>query len=153
MRVRVVVALIALVGLTAFTPAPFPRKDQRAREVLDLKGLQGYWRVEKAERTTNGTYTVVPDPVTHILIENDVWVFMHGRGNRSNEYRILVDPTRKPVWFTFRNKTQNTGGTDGLMIRLPDGRVKILYQWGGGRPASFEKPPANYWALTLIREK
>src|SRR5438045_3648411 len=113
MSVRLLIALLALIGLTAFAPVPFPKRDRRAGDALDLKELQGYWRVEKAEKTDKGTYRVVPDPVTHILIEKDTWVFMQGKGKRSNEYRILVDSTRKPVWFTFRAKTQPAGGTDG----------------------------------------
>ncbi len=154
MRLRLVIALVALAGLTAFAPAPFPRPGRPAGDgPLDLKALQGYWIVEKAERTNNGTYAVVKDPVTHILVENDIWVFMQGRGTRSNEYRILVDAGKKPVWFTFRGKAQTSGGTNGLMTRRGEGRIQILYSWGSPRPGSFETPPSGYWALTLRREK
>jgi uncharacterized protein (TIGR03067 family) len=153
MRPRLVVAVLALAWLTAFAPAPFPRKGKRTTDVVDLKALQGHWRVEKVERTGNGTYRVVTDPVTDILVENDVWVFMHGQGKRSGEYRLLIDSTKKPAWLTFRPRNVKQGGTEGLLTRLDARRVKVLYQWGKPRPASFDNPPGEYWAITLIRSK
>jgi uncharacterized protein (TIGR03067 family) len=154
-RLRLLLALLALSGLTAFAPAPLPKPPRRgAVGPLDLKRLQGVWVVEKAERTTAGAYRVVKDPVTHILIEGDLWVFMQGKAKRSSEFRlVLPDPTRTPVWFTFRAKNQPAGGTDGLLTEEKDGRVRVLYNWGSPRPASFENPPAGYWALTLRREQ
>jgi uncharacterized protein (TIGR03067 family) len=154
MHLRLLLALLIVPGMLAFTPAPFPKPGRRSGQTaLNLDSLQGTWKVEKAERTSNdGSYRVVADPVTHILVEKDIWVFMQGKGRRSNEYRIVVDASKKPVWFTFRGKTQAAGGTDGLMTRVGE-RVKVLYQWGQPRAQSFEKPPGEYWALTLIREK
>jgi uncharacterized protein (TIGR03067 family) len=155
MSVRLLLGLL-VVAVTAETarpaPAPFPRK-RDAQNELSLIALQGYWKVERCERTSNdGTYRVVKDPVTHIHVNKDIWIFMQGKGTRSNEYTIIVDPAHRPARFTFRNKTQTTGGTDGLMTQLAGGRIKILYQWNRPRPGSFHKPPAEYWALTLIRE-
>jgi uncharacterized protein (TIGR03067 family) len=153
MRVRLLIVLFIVAGPTAFAPAPFPRPRRDRERALDLQALQGTWVVEKAERTNNGTYTVVKDPVTHILVRNDLWGFMHGKGGHVNEYRIAVDARKKPVWFTFRARNQVAGGTDGLMRRLPEGRVQVLYSWGSPRPGNFKSPPSNYWALTLRREK
>jgi uncharacterized protein (TIGR03067 family) len=150
---RLVFAVLALAGLTAFAPSPFPRKAKRGGGELSLAVLQGHWKVEKVERTTKGAYRVVTDPVTHILVEKDVWVFLHGQGKRSGEYRLLLDAKKKPAWFTFRPRAANQGGTEGLMTRPDPERIKVLYQWGKPRPASFDNPPAEYWAITLIRAK
>ena len=151
MSARLLLALLAVVAMTAFAPAPFPKKGRG--EELNLQTLQGYWKVEKCEKTTNAGYGVVTDPVTHIHVEGDTWTFMQGKGARTNVYTVIVDPTHKPVWLTFRNKNQASGGTQGLIARLGTGRVKILYQWGGARPTGFEKPPSGYWALTLVRDR
>jgi uncharacterized protein (TIGR03067 family) len=153
MLYRLVFGLAVLVGLTAFAPAPFPKKGRPfGEDPLDLKRLQGTWKVVKVEKISNGKYQIVRDPVTHVLIQDDQWVFMHGKGKRSTEYRILVDPSKRPAWCTFRGKNQATGGTEGLIRRRPEDRIQVLYRWGHPRPGNFEKPPSGSWAITLKRD-
>ena len=60
-----------------------------------------------------------------------------------------MDSTKTPAWFDLGDaKTSQTSG----IIRLRNGELQVLYQWGMARPQSFETPPDGYWCITFRRQ-
>jgi hypothetical protein len=51
MRCRLLLAVVVLLGLTAFAPAPFPKADKKK----DRKSLEGTWTVADREYGSGGS--------------------------------------------------------------------------------------------------
>jgi len=98
MKTRLGIALLVLLGLTAFAPAPFPRTQRRGeRDEITLKTFQGRWRVAKVELTTDGG-TLVPYlamTATHVRITHDRWTFMDG-GREGGSRAVALDHGNNP---------------------------------------------------------
>src|SRR5262245_45045867 len=144
-RVRMLfVALVALVGLTAFAPAPFPKADRRGeRGLVTLQSLQGNWRVVSfGSIGQNGQ-------LRHVLWFQHVHV-------RGNHLRYVVQgKEQNPIYVTVDGGKQRPAAIDfypqdpksvqdrptmvGIVGR-DGGRMKILYYWTTpeNRARSFE---------------
>jgi uncharacterized protein (TIGR03067 family) len=148
---RLLIAVLTLVCLTAFAPAPFPRA-RRDRDHLDLNSVQGTWRVVSMQRSQgNRQYTTINWHISHIRIDRDEWTFLH-QGNRPNAlYYLSLDPGKKPGHINWHNRRGGPLSMAGL-IRRNGEVIEILYLASTIRPGSFEDPPANYYLLTLKRE-
>ena len=89
MKVRLCLALLALIGPLAFAPAPLPRRERGRADEINLAGLQGSWRVTSFQTfRANGQLVPYTGGATRILIEKDRWWFL---------VEHLQSPDRKSV--------------------------------------------------------
>lgn len=156
---RIILALLALLALTAFAPAPFPKNQRRNGDAaLTVDSIQGLWRVT-AMRTArpNGQHENYQWTVTHIRVAKDRWNWVYGEqtdpgAGTTSGSTFGVDPTKRPAHFHFitQNGAQSSVNGPGL-IRRRAGRLEIIYTWGGEtvRSPSFEAPTNGHWLLTL----
>jgi uncharacterized protein (TIGR03067 family) len=154
---RVVLSLLAVLTLTAFAPAPFPKAQRGARQdEITIKTLQGTWRAASMKRTRrDGNHTPSEWSTTHIHVENDKWAFMQN-GNPTASYTITITNGRKPAAldFYYGAPTPNERAPGEGIIRRRGDVVEILYSFAAPRRAvSFEQPPDNQCLLTLQKER
>jgi uncharacterized protein (TIGR03067 family) len=161
--IRTVVALTALLALTAFAPAPFPRSERRRdRGEINMETFQGTWKVISMEIVRQGGQNQVLNDwgwqtkgTTAVRVKGDRWTYLHD-GRDSSSYRVNIDSTKRPAnidWFTSFNKTPNDRpGMLGL-IKREGSRLTILYYATApeNRPKGFDNPSNGWWILKLER--
>jgi uncharacterized protein (TIGR03067 family) len=147
MRARLLVALLALFGVTAFAPAPLPRRGRGAQGEITLASFQGTWKVVSFDTVGPGGRRTDVRWFQQVRVESDLWTYVVNGGN-SSSYRITIEGAR-PAALDFITP----GGRGVIMagiIRRQGNRVTILYYSAGPpRPRSFEDPPDNWWLLVL----
>jgi uncharacterized protein (TIGR03067 family) len=149
MRPRLLAALIALAGLTAFAPAPFP-KPRQERTLIDLTRFQGTWKVIGHHNYPAGQKQRAEWSITHIRIAKDRWTLLEAARENAT-YRIGLDPKKKPCEVDWRS---DQGRILWMGIIRRDGDVvEVLYLSATQRPADFDKPPAGSYLITLRRAK
>lgn len=157
MELRLAVVVLALCGLTAFAPAPFPRKARpKPHSDVSLHALQGLWRVRSLVATrTNGEHRPEPFAFTHIRFKEDRWAFVPDNYSGSTLY-VSIDDSKKSAPLTFyalndpgKKKVYGVG-----LVRRVGSKLQVLYYWGNenDRPRGFDPPPDAYWLLTLEKE-
>jgi uncharacterized protein (TIGR03067 family) len=146
---RISFALLAVMALTAFAPAPLPRRDARIRDSLSVKDLLGVWRATELYNTPN---KALLDPaangVGHVTISDAKWVF--GRQNGTT-YDLKIDPSKNPAEIDFMYVGQQDPYGRGI-IRRQGNTIRVIYNWGNQRPTAFENQQGSYWDLTLVKE-
>jgi uncharacterized protein (TIGR03067 family) len=156
MKSRLVVALVVLVALTAFAPAPFPRTKRGEDADFNLAQFQGLWRAEKFETAwQGGRLSGHGWDSTQVRIENDRWTYLDN-GRFGSAYQIRLDTSKSPVTIDFINVGSKTDESCMLgIIRRVHGKVEILFYLPGRgeRPKTFDNPPPDWWILTLRRDK
>src|SRR4051812_17511021 len=128
-------SVFCLVALTAFAPAPLPRRQARPSGDLDVGRLVGRWRI-------TGVY-YLPDKVSQvasaernspITITATQWSF--GKERRPT-YDLRIDHNKRPAEIDFMQVGQKEPHGRGLIRR--EGRVlRVVYNWGGARPTHFD---------------
>jgi hypothetical protein len=174
MRIRLIaLAVMALIGLTAFAPAPFTRNDRRRGHGGDvLDALQGTWSVtEKVRMGPNGTLMNYSTR-QKLRIENDDWSFVsalaakggggiaRGKGGPARRaYKIVIDRKRLPVEFRLKRSADDDSDYMVGIVRVTGDTAKILYRLGstfGGSndemPRNFDAVPEGWYSLTLSRD-
>lgn len=155
---RIAVALFALLALTAFAPAPFP-KTQRSTSTNDitLDSFQGTWRIVSLDTVgTGGTRERGGWDFTHVRITRTRWDYLTKQQLYEAEgRRFALDPTKKPAHFHFVEQSGPQTITGPGIIRRKGNVVEIIYHWGepGTRCRDFESPTVGHWYLTLERER
>jgi hypothetical protein len=155
MPTRLILALIILVGVTAFAPAPFPRKDRRGTILFGARSMEGLWKVEKVERSNKGGYLNSTSLMSHIQIQGGRWIFMRNNGGvptPSTNYRLVIHTDRRPIALDGMRDNNNTPYMLGIIREVND-TIQVLYRFSGNRPADFDSPPEGCWRITLRREK
>src|SRR4051812_23438792 len=157
MKARLIVALAALGGLTAFAPAPFPKTERRGeRDLVTLQSLQGDWRVVSFDEIgQNGQLSNVMW-FQGVRVAGSRLRYLVGNQEQT-PFRIVVDGKQRPAAIDFHNDPPPRPGPDrpymvGIVGR--DGaRVKIMYYWTTpeNRARSFESMPPKWWILVLER--
>jgi hypothetical protein len=155
MKRRLGFALLVLLGLTAFAPAPFPKSGRRGQEhEITLQSFQGRWRVTNMQSSrANGQHTPYNWNVTHIKITDNSWEFVSGNaGGGGNGLIISIDPSRKPAHLNFYNRGSDNVYGVGL-IRRHEGKLQVIYTWGGEnvRP-TFDPPVERGWIITMVKD-
>src|SRR5262249_45708971 len=102
---RVLTALTALMTLTAFAPAPFPRPVRREGGMeMSLKFLQGRWRIVRFEEMNNGLRVRKEDAaIPFVHVEGERWSYLYKDGSTNNSFPVAVTAGRGTVaidWFT-----------------------------------------------------
>ena len=147
---RLLLACLALVGATAFAPAPFPRSRKAALEGVTVERIQGDWTILQLHMTeANGGKRDQGKSLSRIRIEKDRWTFCNSDPARpSIGYLLSIDPKRTPVAIDLSVLGQSKPYGTGI-IRRKGNLMHVLYSFGKERPTGFENPPAGYWHLTL----
>jgi uncharacterized protein (TIGR03067 family) len=157
---RTGLALIVLVGLTAFAPAPFPTRERRGESntAISVARFQGKWKVETFEVYEQGGQKRRSGFIDRVIVKDDLWILSHQDDRPHGSYRIAIRPGKPATidFYSFAQKGQARGG-DKLecfgLIRRDGDTVQILYTYAEGktRVTSFDNPPANWWLMTLKR--
>jgi uncharacterized protein (TIGR03067 family) len=148
--------LLALAALSAgFAPVPPPR----ARKGLDLKALEGAWKVLRYEAGTPG---VTPRPDVRVEIKDDSWTQFSVRDGafvRSVACRLKVDGKKSPPRVEM--SMQRTPGGPLVVVRrgvleLKGDTLTVTY-------TTYEKDPTptrtggelaqGQWRWVLKRER
>src|SRR5262245_3010612 len=104
---RIAVALLAVVTLTAFAPAPFP-KVRRNSDTTTLLTCQGTWRVEHLQVVGNqGQLTKTEWGVSHVRITEDRWSLLNNDSVVADVYRITIDPSKSPAHIDWVSRDPN----------------------------------------------
>jgi uncharacterized protein (TIGR03067 family) len=154
---RLLIAVVALAGLTAFAPAPFPRpkRERGSGDDISMQTVQGTWRVVSMQRTSrDGKHSPHKWAITHIRIRDGKWTFMENH-TENTSYRLKVDGTKKPGQLDFY--WTGPGNNNNIMqpamvgvIRRKGNKVEILYLPGNHqKPTTFDPPPEGWWLLAL----
>jgi uncharacterized protein (TIGR03067 family) len=154
---RVALSLAAVLALTAFAPAPFPRAGRGGGEssLITLSTLQGTWRVTGMVRyAQDGSSAPHKWQITGVTVVGDRWTFLRGEAP-TNSYLIAIDSARSPATLDFSPPREGGGGISGLgIIRRRGDVVEIVYYFGKvPRAQSFDRPPAGQYLLTLQRQR
>jgi len=178
MRTRLIaLAVFALIGVTAFAPAPFMKSDHgkggRGGDVLAQ--LQGTWKVaDKQRRGPNGE-VMQYSTSQRIVIAKGTWQFARpgvgvggpgggvmGKakgGPGASSYKIVLDASRRPVEFRLKRATTTNADYMVGIIHPSGDTVKIAYCLGTAfrrqevpMPRSFEDVPEGWYVMTLKRE-
>src|SRR5262245_61419326 len=93
---RATFALIALIALTAFAPAPFPRSGQRedSNTAISLARFQGKWKVESFEVYQQGGNKHRSGFIERVIVKGDQWILSHADDKPHYTYRIVIKPSK-----------------------------------------------------------
>jgi uncharacterized protein (TIGR03067 family) len=156
---RLALALIALAGLTAFAPAPFPRQ-RRIDTSVSLEVLQGKWKVVKIEEVTGpgGRVRRTTLAAEAIRFDRTHWTLLQSGDQEYVKNVFRLDTGRRPAAIDIydRDRSRLDSGVPPIhvgLIRRAGDTVEILYYSAAPaeRPSSFENPPVGWWLLTLKR--
>jgi hypothetical protein len=151
MAVRTAVVLLAVLGLTAFAPAPFPRTQRQGPSPeITLQTFQGRWRITSLVTScANGQHVPFSWPATHVRISGNRWDFLNN-DSLIDSRNLSIDPKKKPAHLNFTDDVRKGVG----LIRRQGAQVQVMYTWGdeASRANSFEPPPDGHWLITLQRD-
>jgi uncharacterized protein (TIGR03067 family) len=177
MRIRLPLALLALIGLTAFAPAPFLKPDRKpSGDSALLQRMQGTWSITAKQR-------MGPDGVVNystrqkVHIEKDQWEFLStsakapkagakGPPARAKKVpsriggKIVLDDKGAPRPFRFKRALGREDADYMVGILAFEGnKLRILYRLGTvdedippQPPNGFLTIPQGWYLLTLERD-
>jgi uncharacterized protein (TIGR03067 family) len=150
---RVVVALLAVLGVTAFAPAPFPRAERRgAGPRLDLNAIQGVWTAVSIDEMRGGKLQRISWGVRRIYVRQGVWGFdQDGSG-----FYVTLNASRRPVTIDFRSAPGENGQTAiSGVLRLHGDTLQMLYVFTqpDTRPTRFDRLRDGDRLMTLRLER
>ena len=155
MRVRLLAALLVLCGLTAFAPAPMPRRHRTDRHAVTLQRMNADWHVVSMWcYGPNGQIAYHVASWSEIQIRNGQWQFVSaGQGVKSSpRYDLVIDGSRSPATIDFVRPGQKQVWMAGI-VRFKNDKLEVLYQpHAKERPRSFENPPAGFYLFTLTKK-
>jgi hypothetical protein len=162
---RVVLCIVALVGVTAFAPAPLPRSSRLGDHEVSLRTLRGKWWIVSLERAhENGkTYPVRSCPFTEVTIDGNRWAFdgsfpiLRPHGDEvaaPTSVPIAIDNSRSPAVIDFGDVNGEQGRLALGIIRRDGDRVELVFAFGDPDPAKrFDSPPRGHLVLKLRRKR
>jgi hypothetical protein len=156
MKLRLGLSLLALLGLSAFAPAPFPRSSRRGDQAeLTLTAFQGRWRVTKwqGSRASGQHHLYLAQSITHVRVKGGRWEFLGSSDDVVSDYAISVLPQGTISHLDFHADDVHGTRVGSGLIRRQGAGIQVIYRWGADkeRPA-FEPPAEGGWILTMQRE-
>lgn len=168
MSFRLFVAAAVVAGLTAFSPAPFPRAD-RKKAVDDNFALQGDYKVaEQGRPNLGGRIAIIRRVPMKVRIQNGKFAYLYHNGNDyqpSTTYDLKLNQSGSPRQIDMSYSTGDYTVTMKGIYKLEGTKLTILYvnsitgarinapvMEGQERPTSFESPSPNAMILTLEKE-
>lgn len=113
MVARIGIALVVLVGLTAFAPAPLPKKPRMGSEAEVLKKIQGDYEVQ-VTRPDPGRGGIKRlgrvGPAARVRIQGNQWiqlVHIEGRELSSAGYAIKLNTANQPIQIDILSSVPN----------------------------------------------
>src|SRR6516225_3143198 len=95
-RASAFAAALAVLSLTAFAPAPLPRRETREKDSLSVTALAGEWRATALYQTGNAAQR---DPaangISHVTITPTQWIF--NKRNSPTTYDLQIDHLKRPA--------------------------------------------------------
>jgi hypothetical protein len=172
-RFRLLVALVALIGLTAFAPAPFVKPDRkRDRDEGDILGkLQGTWSISSKVRMGPNGILSKYSTSQKLQIEKDAWQLTSagmGKGGKGGGvavkmparplYKIEIEPSGYPR--EFKVKRNLAKGSDYMVgiVSVEGDTARMLYRLAVAnpddtvKPTAFEPVPEGWYLMTLKRD-
>ena len=155
MKIRLVLALLVVFGLTAFAPAPFPRSERRdSTAKISLRTLQGRWRAIKWENSRpDGKHEPDPKPPINVFVRiaQDRWTFMDG-DQEGNTLVISVEPAKSAAHLNFYSRPDKQTSYGTGLLRRQGTALQLAFRWHAKeRPTSFDRLPDGFWIVTLER--
>lgn len=163
MLFRLLTAILAIAGLTAFAPAPQYKAPKVVPQTL-MQRLQGDWEMVNTERTLNGR-KVLTKSTSRIRIEGNTWSYLYNNGTTwytSTSYTIGLDENHKPTHMDL--KRAFNGGERVQMagiVSVEGDTLKFCYSLGGiinadgtrtaPRPNAMNPLPDNAYLMTYKR--
>jgi uncharacterized protein (TIGR03067 family) len=162
--IRVVAALIALLALTAFAPAPFPKAARRGGggDQISLQHFQGKWELVRIEWIApNGKRSEFKiDSVTVAFrVKGDQWSYLDKGDVVKLTYTITVQEGRGATaidWLSTGEQGEKLPPFMLGLIKRDGDTVQILGQMGASvdqRPKRWDDPPVGWWLMTLQRSR
>jgi uncharacterized protein (TIGR03067 family) len=151
---RVIAALLAICVLTAFAPAPLPKRSRTDPAVLNLQNCQGKWQVVRKESvTTDGKLPLVQtNPSTSVRIQGGEWITLDAEGVELSRFTITIDASAKPPRIAWHLPGSNQGEA-GLAwvgrLRREGEHVQVLYTTPSRPAPDFTAPPFGSVLITL----
>jgi uncharacterized protein (TIGR03067 family) len=152
---RRVIVSIAVLGLTAFAPAPFPRTERRDADAIDLQRFQGDWKaVSFDEVGPNNQRTAIGLWFKGVRVNGERWSYLSAERNEVQWFRLVLHGDRRPATIDFLRQNDVPGSPYMIgLVRREGRRVTIAYYWTPTvRAASFVDVPPKWWVLVLERE-
>jgi uncharacterized protein (TIGR03067 family) len=151
MRGRLLLALLALVGATAFAPAPPPRERRAGK--IDLKAITGQW-VLVAQQVA-GRPVREPSYRMEVEIKDGSYTYYVGPrgapGTVTNTSVIILDATKTPCVLDMDRPAGGRSSTG--VCALENDTLRICFTRGTARPASIEPTKPGEELVVLKRMK
>jgi len=160
MLVRLLLATIALIGMTAFAPVPLPKPPKVTQKTL-LESMQGDWQMVSTERNLRGG-RFTSRSTTRIRIEDNRWSYVYPNGTEfrvSTTYNIVLDLHQKLATMDLKRALPGGGETvymSGIVVVEGD-TLKFCYSLAINpygtrmRPTTLDPLPENAILMTLKR--
>src|SRR5262249_23247615 len=135
MLVRFLIGLIALIGLTAFAPAPMPKPAKKPAVPPLMQQLNGNWRVVSTERTLKSRKLLsrVANTSQRIRIDGKTWSYVYanpdGTERTSTSYQTVFDLAKSPAWLDLKREQIGTVYLKGV-ISVQGDTAKFCYVLG-----------------------
>ncbi len=122
MKIRISLALLALIGLTtissAFAPAPVYREPPKPKVPEIYTAMQGTWEINQninnAMMMRRGI--AMKRVQQQIRIQGTTWAYIYNNGGveaESTKYEIVLDPKASPPTLDLKQSNQNIWGGKG----------------------------------------
>lgn len=141
---RTALALLAVSTLTAFAPAPLPRRKAAPGDEMSLSYFQGYWEFTRFDETAS---------VKGVRIDGNRWTYVNRDGSDNARYTIVVGRGRGPVAIDWHDGKGRPPYFLGL-IQRDGGTIHIIYSVGArpqDRPATIAGAPKGWLVMKLRR--
>ena len=123
MKIRISLALLALIGLTtissAFAPAPVYREPPKPKVPELYTAMQGTWEINQninnAMMMRRGM--AMKRVQQQIRIQGTTWAYIYNNGGveaESTKYEIVLDPKASPPTLDLKQNNQNVWGGGGF---------------------------------------
>ena len=169
MYFRLFVAAAVVAGLTAFSPAPFPRVD-RKKAIDDNLLIQGTYKLVEQGRPNlgGGRIAFIRRVPMKVQIQNGKFVYLQDVGNDfrpTTTYDMKLNTSGAPRQIDMSYNTGDYTVTMKGIYKIEGNKLTILYvntitgarinmpaMEGMERPTSFDTPSPNAMILTLEKE-
>jgi uncharacterized protein (TIGR03067 family) len=144
--------MLALIGLTAFAPAPLPKPSSPIDPAKIAKLIKGEWRVKSAQQYIGGRVVNLPVGGQRVRVSDNTWLVIHvatdGEGNVIREKRgpvmqMKLDTTRKPVMMDLSYQGRDNPHQRGI-IKIEGNTLTVMhtfYSPSGGKPGWENETP------------
>jgi uncharacterized protein (TIGR03067 family) len=149
MRYRVAAALVVIVGLTAFAPAPFIKPTRK----VPPPRLEGEWEI-----VSRNSWKMSPKGTvkSRVRIQPGKWAFVRDSGGVARTtavYHLKVDTSTSPATFDLRHKENDATPYGCGIFEIKGDEMRAAYSWSASRPDALDSKKAHVYRMVLRRVK